>query len=71
VDALQDRQAWARARRLASATYRALADCPDPVFREQVTRASLALAGGIAAGYEGRARPQFAQSLRSARSTCA
>ncbi|MGE0484693.1 MAG: four helix bundle protein [Gammaproteobacteria bacterium] len=71
MDALQGRQAWTRARGLATATYQAMADCPDPVFREQVTRASLALAASIAAGYEGRARPQFARSLHVARSICA
>ncbi|MCB1748812.1 MAG: four helix bundle protein [Gammaproteobacteria bacterium] len=71
MDALQGLQAWTRACGLASDTYRAMGACSDRVFREQVTRASLAVAASIAEGYERGSRPQFAQYLRSARGSCA
>ncbi len=71
MDALQSLAVWNRACRLAVDTYQALAACTDSVFRDHVTRASLAVPTRIADGYERRSRPQFAQHLRGAHGACA
>jgi len=71
MDALQSLAVWNRACRLSVDTYQALAACTDTVFRDHVTRASLAVPTRIADGYERRSRPQLAQHLREARGACA
>ncbi|TDJ68670.1 MAG: four helix bundle protein [Proteobacteria bacterium] len=62
---------WNRSCNMAIRTHKALGPCPDPNFRERITRASLAVASNIAAGYERNSTWQFRQYLNKANGSCA
>lgn len=71
MDALRELTVWNRACQLAVDIVHLNTHCSDPAFREQLTRAAITVASSIAAGYERRSRPQFAEYLRTASSSCA
>ena len=48
----EDLTVWKRAARLSAEIYRALTDCRDYEFRDQITRSGLSIASNIAEGYE-------------------
>ena len=45
-------EVWQRGKALSVAMYRALAECPDYGFRNQLTRAALSIPSNIAEGME-------------------
>ena len=62
---------WNRSCNLAIHTHQALNPCPDPNFREHMTRASLAVPSNIAEGYDRNSPRQFRQYLNRASGSCA
>jgi four helix bundle protein len=62
---------WNRSCDLAIQTHRTLNGCRDSGFRDALTRASLALASGVADGYERDSRRQSRRCLQNAKGSCA
>ncbi len=62
---------WNRSCDLAIQTHRTLHECHDNGFRDLVTRASLAIASNVAAGYERTSQAQRRRYLENAKGSCA
>ena len=71
MNALHGLSVWNRACALAVHTYGTINDCADQVFRDQITRACLAVPTHIAEGYERASKRQFALFLEVAKGSCA
>jgi four helix bundle protein len=71
MDALKELTVWNRSCDLCIATHRLFAGCNDHAFRDQITRATLAVPSKIAEGYERKSDPQYAQYLQFAKGSCA
>ena len=61
---------WNRSCDLAIQTHLTLHECHDNGFRDLVTRASLAIASNVAAGYERNSQAQCRRFLEDAKGSC-
>ena len=64
-------EVWQRARRLAVQVFRALSDCRDYGFRDQVGRAALSIPSNIAEGMERGSDKEKCHYLRIAKGSSA
>jgi len=55
----EDLNVWKRSKALAVEVCRALADCRDWGFRDQITRSAVSVPSNIAEGAERNSRPEF------------
>lgn len=63
VGKFEDLVCWQRARELTRAVYKALANCKDCGFRDQIQRAAVSVMSNIAEGFERGARQEFLNCL--------
>ncbi|VAX12737.1 hypothetical protein MNBD_GAMMA24-1613 [hydrothermal vent metagenome] len=70
MDALENLEVWKRSCQLSVELYRALVDCRDRGFKDQITRAALSIPSNIAEGYERDSRKSCVQYLRVAKGSC-
>lgn len=61
---------WQRSRHLTVQVYKALAECRDYGFRDQVTRSALSVPSNIAEGMERVSVKEKCQFLRIAKGSC-
>ena len=59
----EDLICWQKARLLTKEVYRALKDCKDYGFKDQIQRASVSVMSNIAEGFERGTRPEFLNYL--------
>ncbi|MGB7388387.1 four helix bundle protein [Pseudomonas neustonica] len=64
-------EVWRRGKDLSVAMYRALADCPDYGFRNQLTRSALSVPSNIAEGMERAGNAEKRYFLNVAKGSCA
>jgi four helix bundle protein len=62
---------WQRAKHLTVEVYRALAECQDFGFKDQVTRSALSVPSNIAEGMERGSAREKCHYLRIAKGSCA
>lgn len=70
MEVFEKLEVWQRSCRLSVRIYRALADCNDRGFKDQITRAALSVPSNIAEGYERGSRKEYARFLRIAKGSC-
>ncbi len=70
MEVFEKLEVWQRGRQLAVDLYRALSDCRDRGFKDQVTRAALSIPSNIAEGYERGSRKEYARFVRIAKGSC-
>jgi four helix bundle protein len=61
---------WRRSARLSAELYKALKDCRDYGFRDQITRSGLSVPSNIAEGYERISQKECVQFLGYAKGSC-
>ncbi len=66
----EDLDVWKRAARLSTALYRALENCREFGFKDQVTRSALSIPSNIAEGYERDTSRDRVEFLHYARGSC-
>ena len=64
-------EVWHSSKALSVAMYRALADCPDYGFRNQLTRSALSVPSNIAEGMERAGNAEKRYFLSVAKGSCA
>jgi len=67
----EDLEVWSRSRVLAVKVCRALRECRDYGFRDQITRSCVSVPSNIAEGAERNTKPEFAQFLGYAKGSLA
>jgi four helix bundle protein len=63
VEKFEDLICWQKARELTRAVYKALANCRDYGFRDQIQRAAVSVMSNIAEGFERGTRQEFLNYL--------
>ena len=63
IQRFEDLIAWQKARLLTKEIYKALRDCRDLGFKDQIQRASVSIMSNIAEGFESGTRPEFLNYL--------
>ena len=66
----EDLEVWKRSSRLCVALYKALSDCRDYGFKDQITRSALSVPSNIAEGYEREGEKERANFLSYAKGSC-
>lgn len=69
VRRFEDLLAWQKGRGLTREVYRALANCRDHGFRDQIQRASVSVMSNIAEGFESGTRQEFLNYLYIAKAS--
>ncbi|GMR20572.1 MAG: four helix bundle protein [Gammaproteobacteria bacterium] len=67
MEALENLEVWKRSCQLSVKLYKALADCREYGFRDQITRSALSIPSNIAEGYERDSQKSCIQYLRVAK----
>jgi four helix bundle protein len=67
----EDLEVWQRSRTLAVQVCRALKDCRDFGFRDQITRSAVSVPSNVAEGAERNTKPEFVQFLGYAKGSLA
>ncbi len=67
IDALEKLEVWKRGCRLAVDLYKALEQCRDYGFRDQITRSALSVPSNIAEGFERDSPREFSRFLKIAK----
>lgn len=70
IDALEKLEVWKRGCRLAVDLYKALEQCRDYGFKDQITRAALSVPSNIAEGFERDSSREFCRFLKIAKGSC-
>jgi four helix bundle protein len=70
MEAFEQLEVWKRSCRLCAELYRALANCREYGFRDQITRAALSIPSNIAEGYERNSKREFVRFLNIAKGSC-
>ena len=70
VRRFEDLHCWQKARELTHGVYRALRDCRDRGFTDQIQRASVSVMSNIAEGFESGTRQEFINYLYIAKGSC-
>jgi len=70
MEVFEKLEVWRWSSRLCVDLYKALGDCGDRGFRDQITRAALSVPANIAEGYERGSRPEYLRYLRIAKGSC-
>ena len=71
MDALEELKVWSRSKSLAINIYKALSNCKDRGFKDQITRAAVSIPSNIAEGYERSSKREFARYLKISKGSCA
>lgn len=66
----EDLDVWKRSSRLCVELYKALGDCKDYGFKDQITRSALSIPSNIAEGYEREGEKERANFLSYAKGSC-
>ena len=67
MDAIESLHVWRRACKLSVRLYLSLRNSKEYVFRDQITRAGLAIPSNIAEGFERNSKKEFIRFLRIAK----
>jgi len=70
MEAFEQLEVWRRSSRLCVNMYKALQNCPDRGFKDQITRAALSVPSNIAEGYERNSNNEFVRFLKIAKGSC-
>ena len=70
MEAFEKLEVWKRSCRLCVDLFKALHDCREFAFRDQLTRSALSVPSNIAEGYERDSANEFARFLRIAKGSC-
>ncbi len=70
VKRFEDLTFWQKSRELTREIYKALADCRDRGFTDQIQRASVSVMSNIAEGFESGTRQEFINYLYIAKGSC-
>jgi len=70
VRQFEDLLCWKKARELTREIYKALRDCRDHGFKDQIQRASVSVMSNIAEGFERGTRAEFINYLFIAKGSC-
>jgi four helix bundle protein len=66
----EDMEIWKRSARLSAELYKALADCKDFGFRDQITRSGLSIPSNVSEGSERGSKKDFIRFLQYAKGSC-
>ncbi|MDQ0291490.1 four helix bundle protein [Oligosphaera ethanolica] len=66
----ENMEIWKRSARLSAELYKALADCKDFGFKDQITRSGLSVPSNIAEGSERSSVKDFIRFLQYAKGSC-
>lgn len=70
ADRFEDLEVWKRSARFSADVFRALENCRNYGFRDQLTRSGLSIPSNIAEGYERDSHKECAQFLGYAKGSC-
>ena len=70
VEKFEDLDVWKRSARLSADLYKALRNCKDFGFRDQITRSGLSIPSNIAEGYERDSVKECLQFFSYAKASC-
>ena len=70
IDALEKLEVWKRGCRLAVELYKALEQCRDYGFKDQITRSALSVPSNVAEGFERDSPREFCRFLKIAKGSC-
>jgi four helix bundle protein len=70
IERFEDIVAWQKAEELTLLLYRALRDCRDFSFKDQIHRASISVMNNVAEGFEQKEDKEFKHSLFMAKGSC-
>ena len=70
MDAFEKLEVWKRSCRLCADLFRAVNDCRNFAFRDQITRSALSVPSNIAEGYERASLNEYLRFLKIAKGSC-
>jgi four helix bundle protein len=70
IERFEDLEVWKKSVRLSIQIYKALKNCKDYGFRDQLQRASVSIPSNIAEGYERNTNKEYIQFLHIAKGSC-
>ncbi len=70
MDALRNLDVWRRSCRVSVEGYKALGNCREFGFKDQITRSALSVPSNIAEGYERNSTKELARFLKIAKGSC-
>ena len=70
MDAFEKLEVWKRSCRLCADLFRAVNDCRNFAFRDQITRSALSVPSNIAEGYERDSLNEYMRFLKIAKGSC-
>lgn len=70
IERFEDLEVWKKSVRLSIQIYKALKNCKDYGFRDQIQRAAVSVPSNIAEGYERNTNREYIQFLHIAKGSC-